>query len=281
MHKLHLTDASQPSLDRRFQFGDNWRSFLDCLDGERVTGAEKSLQWLLHRERLDEIRFLDVGSGSGLSSLAARRLGARVVSFDYDPQSVKCTAMLRDRFFQNDPDWRIERGSILDRDYLKELGQFDVVYSWGVLHHTGALHDAIRNAAQLVVPGGTLVLALYRNTALCWFWALEKRWYCRASETAQALARAIYVGMMRTAFTLVRRDFASYVSHYSGNRGMDFTHDVHDWLGGYPYESIRPREVNRLLNQLGFQQMRVKLHRSSIGFFGSGCNEYVYQRIAD
>ena len=150
MHKLHLTDASQPSLDRRFQFGDNWRSFLDCLDGERVTGAEKSLQWLLHRERLDEIRFLDVGSGSGLSSLAARRLGARVVSFDYAPQSVKCTAMLRDRFFQNDPDWRIERGSILDRDYLKELGQFDVVYSWGVLHHTGALHDAIRNAAQKV-----------------------------------------------------------------------------------------------------------------------------------
>jgi 2-polyprenyl-3-methyl-5-hydroxy-6-metoxy-1,4-benzoquinol methylase len=280
MQKLHLA-ADPSSVDSRFQFGDNWRSFLDRLDDDRVTEAEKSLKWLLHCERLDGIRFLDIGSGSGLSSLAARRLGARVVSFDYDPQSVECTAILRDRVFPADRDWQIERGSILDRDYLKKLGEFDVVYSWGVLHHTGAMRDAIKNAAQLVAPGGTLALALYRKTALCWFWALEKRWYCRTSEAAQAFARAIYVGMMRAAFVLRRRDFASYVSHYSGNRGMDFTHDVHDWLGGYPYESIRPAEVDRLLSQLGFQQVRAKLRRGSLGLFGSGCNEYVYQRIAD
>jgi SAM-dependent methyltransferase len=276
MHSDTVADV-----DHRFEFGDNWRSFLNRLDADRIGEAEKSLKWLLNCERLDGQRFLDIGSGSGLCSLVARGLGADVVSFDYDPQSVRCTATLRERFFPNDSTWAVERGSILDAGFVSKLGQFDIVYSWGVLHHTGAMRDAIGKAAQLVAPGGTLALALYRKTALCWFWALEKRWYCRAPEAAQARARVAYVSLLQAAFALTRRDFATYVSNYSGNRGMDFAHDVHDWLGGYPYESVGPTEVAALLTKLGFEQKRAKIHGASIGWFGSGCNEYVYERMAD
>jgi len=169
-------------------------------------------------------------------------------------------------------------GSILDGTFVRKLGRFDVVYSWGVLHHTGAMCEAIENTAQLVVPGGTLALALYRKTPLCWFWALEKEWYCRASETAQARVRGLYVGLLRAAFTLVRRDFSSYVSNYSGHRGMDFAHDVYDWLGGHPYESIGPDDLNKMLGQLSFRQVRANVHSAAIGLFGSSCNEYVYRR---
>jgi SAM-dependent methyltransferase len=275
-----LSAVNQASLDHRFEFGDNWRSFLDQLEDDRIREAEKSLKSLLNRDHLRELSFLDIGSGSGLSSLAARRLGALVLSFDYDPQSVECTGILRDRFFPKDPAWSVERGSILDRDYLRKLGRFDVVYSWGVLHHTGAMRQAIENAVQLVAPDGMLALALYRKTALCWFWTLEKRWYCRTSQAAQARARALYATMLRTAFALTRRNFRDYVSNYCSKRGMDFAHDMHDWLGGYPYESIKPAEVDKLLTQNGFRQIQARLHGNRIGLFGSGCDEYVYRRVA-
>ena len=93
------TAAATPG-DERFAFGDNWRSFLDELNDERIAESEKSLKWLTGRDRLDGLTFIDIGSGSGLSSLAARRLGARVFSFDYDPQSVACTRSLRERGFR-------------------------------------------------------------------------------------------------------------------------------------------------------------------------------------
>jgi SAM-dependent methyltransferase len=268
------------AVGRRFEFGENWRSFLNRLDAHRIGEAEKSLKWLLDCERLDGKRFLDIGSGSGLSSLVARRLGADVVSFDYDPQSVNCTAALRDRFFPNDAHWLVEHGSILDPEFLRKLGRFDVVYSWGVLHHTGAMRNAIENAAWLVAPCGILALALYRKTALCWFWTLEKRWYCQASELAQARARSVYINLLRAAFAAARRDFSTYVANYSDNRGMDFAHDVHDWLGGYPYESIGCVSLDKLLRQGGFEKIKAKVRRASIGVFGSGCDEYVYRRLA-
>lgn len=149
------SDAVQEiSRGERFTFGENWGAFLNGLNEERIVRAEDSLKSMLGVARLDGLSFLDVGSGSGLFSLAARRLGAHVVSFDFDPQSVACTQELRRRYFPDDAHWQVEQGSVLDCDYLARLGQFDVVYSWGVLHHTGAMWQALENAAPLVREGG-------------------------------------------------------------------------------------------------------------------------------
>ena len=263
--------------ERRFGFGENWLDFSQELSADQIEEAEKSIRRLLQRDTLAGLTFLDIGSGSGLFSLAACRLGARVHSFDYDAKSVRSTMLVRNRYFP-DSDWKVERGSILDRDYVHKLGRFDIVYAWGVLHHTGALHDALEMAASLVVPGGLFAFALYHRTRMCGLWRWEKRWYCGASSHAQQRARAVYVALLRLRFALTGSDFRSFVENYKGLRGMSFMHNVHDWMGGYPYESISGPEVEALMRRFELTPIYSAPTPVTIGFFGSGCDEYVYRR---
>ncbi len=268
----------QPNDELRFGFGDNWMAFVPSIDEDRIIEAEKSLQALLTVSRLDGKSFLDIGSGSGLFSLAARRLGARVHSFDFDLASVASTEKLRDRYFPEDANWIVEQGSVLDPGYLTKLGHFDIVYSWGVLHHTGAMFDALDAAAARTAPGGLFAFALYRKTKLCWAWTLEKRWYTAASTKAQATARGVYTAVLRLAFLVNGRDFNAHIENYQRQRGMSFPHDVHDWMGGYPYESITPAGVGEYMRRLKFAQVNSITKPTPFGFFGSGCDEYAYRR---
>src|SRR5919201_5097719 len=110
--------AEEIARRERFEFGRNWRQFLRIVDEARIRRAEEALVAMLRQPSLTNLRFLDIGCGSGLSSLAARRLGARVHSFDFDPDSAWCTEELRRRYFPGDAGWTVERGSVLDDSYM-------------------------------------------------------------------------------------------------------------------------------------------------------------------
>ena len=228
-----------------FAFGENWARFLTSLSDTRIEEATRAVSALVGSDLRDKT-FIDIGSGSGLSSLAARRLGARVYSFDYDPQSVACTQELRRRFFPEDEGWTVAHGSVLDEQYLATLGQFDVVYSWGVLHHTGQMWVAIENAARLARPGGLFVIGIYnfrggrRGTAM---WTRLKRWYCQAPRWQQLAWESAYLAWDLVSMAAVGRNPIRMIREYHARRGMSWRHDAVDWLGGYPYEAATPGEI--------------------------------------
>jgi SAM-dependent methyltransferase len=228
-----------------FAFGENWDRFLNSLSDEQIEQSTRAVRTLVARD-LQGKTFVDIGSGSGLSSLAARRLGARVHSFDYDPRSVACTQELRQRYFPRDETWSVDKGSVLDKGYLATLGQFDVIYSWGVLHHTGEMWVAIENAAGLVRAGGLFIIGIYnyrggrRGTAT---WARLKRWYCSAPRWQQLAWESVYLGWALASMAAVGRNPIRMIREYHVRRGMSWRRDATDWLGGYPYEAATPGEI--------------------------------------
>lgn len=272
------------SLSGRFAFGENWGDYARRIDDSHVEEAVQGLRRLLGGEDLRGKRFLDIGSGSGVHAVAALRLGAaHVDAIDFDPKSVEASSATLARFCPGQS-WAVARKSVFDLA-PEEQGQYDVVYSWGVLHHTGAMHPALQAAAALVAPGGSFVFALYRRTVLCPVWKIEKRWYANASPAAQSRARRTIIGMKRAMFAVAGRNFEAYVDGYKTRRGMLFEQDIHDWLGGWPYESISPAAVERAMQRLGLRKIR---EFAKGGYFlgvrwtefGSGCDEYVYLRPA-
>lgn len=250
----------------RFGFGRNWARYLELVDDDRISTAEQTLKDMLERESLEGLYFLDAGSGSGLFSLAARNLGATVHSFDYDRESVGCTQALRERYRPEDMDWIIEWGDALDEEYLSQLGTFDVVYSWGVLHHTGDMWRALGNMVSLVNNGGQLFVALYNDQRwLSEYWARIKKLY-----NTGVLGRMAVIGSHAPYF-LARHAVKRVVRpNYREKRGMDPWRDILDWLGGYPFEVARPESVLAFYREYNFI-----LERMTTVDGRHGCNEYV------
>lgn len=261
----------------RFKFGENWSRFLEVLNDERILEAEKSLKQMLEVEDLAHKSFLDIGSGSGLFSLAARRLGARVHSFDYDPQSVACTRELKRRYFPGDADWTVEEGSILDRDYLETLGKFDIVYSWGVLHHTGAMWQALENASLPVADGGRLFIAIYNDQGgKSRRWRKVKQLYLSGAlgkNLVSALFIPYFVFGGLAADLLRARNPVTRYTEYKRSRGMSRIHDWFDWLGGYPFEVARPEEIFEFYRDRGFV-----LEKLITAGGGLGNNQFVFAK---
>ena len=277
-HTRSCADLTQR--ETHFEFGANWLDYLEEVSERNITEAVRSLERLFPNGELQGRRFLDIGCGSGLSLLAAIKLGAReVVGVDIDENSVEASRRCLSRFATH-ATWRVSQASVFDLDPDRH-GRYDVVYSWGVLHHTGNLRLALKKAAALVPERGLLAIALYRKSPMCNFWRREKRFYSRAPGWIQAPMRWLYQAACLTNVVRQGNNPVSFIQDYAKRRGMSWTYDTHDWLGGYPYESTTREETRAQLASLGFQFVRERVPEvTGRGLFGVGCNEYVAQRRA-
>jgi SAM-dependent methyltransferase len=266
-------------MSSRFGFGKNWSSFIALVSQDRIALAESTLKNMLGVESLSGKSFLDIGSGSGLFSLAARNLGATCHSFDYDADSVAATTALKAHFRPDDADWIIERGDALDAGYMAKLGTFDVVYSWGVLHHTGSMRKGLELASAVPSPEGRLFIAIYNDQGRASKqWLLVKKAYNRLPGPLRWLVVA--PSMMRIwGPTMIKDLFKGRPFHTwreyarESKRGMSAWHDALDWIGGLPFEVARPEEIFDFYSERGFELLRLKTCAG-----GKGRNEYVFKR---
>lgn len=263
----------------RFKFGKNWEHFLSVLNTDRINEAQRSLLEMMQVESLEGKTFLDVGSGSGLFSLCAAKLGSsRIHSFDFDEQSVACTAELKKRYFGNFKDWVIQKGSVLDVGYISRLGQWDVVYSWGVLHHTGDMWKALENVVPLVKEGGKLYIAIYnKQRFMTPVWTKIKKTYVKNNSLFRFFILVLFISYFifrgfLMDLIMLRNPLRRY-TEYARQRGMHMFYDWVDWIGGYPFEAAKPEEIFDFFRQRGFVLDKLKTQ-----FGASGCNEFVFHK---
>jgi 2-polyprenyl-3-methyl-5-hydroxy-6-metoxy-1,4-benzoquinol methylase len=263
---------------KQFDFGQNWSEFSDnAATQERVAQARAQFASLMGDIELNGRSFLDIGFGQGFSLLSALALGARVAGCDINP---KCHEVI-DRNRALFPEVGtgtilLHVGSILDAAAVAALrgmpgseGRgFDVVHSWGVLHHTGDLRRALTNAGSLVRPGGHFVVAIYNRHWSSRPWHTVKVLYVRSPGWLQrTLVALLYPVIWLAKLAVTRRNPASM------DRGMDFYYNVVDWVGGYPYEYASITEMEEICRPMGFS-----LVRSIAANVPTGCNELIFRK---
>ncbi len=261
-----MTTPDQPIFD----FGQNWAAFSELITAERIEQAQASLVNLLGTTDLNGKTFLDIGCGSGLFSIAAACLGARVTGIDLDPISVATSQKNAQKWLDDHTTVSFSAASILNPDHLALLDPdlFDVVYSWGVLHHTGNMTLALKNAVKFIKPRGTLVISIYNRHFTSPIWVPIKKFFNWLPEWGQRGLIGLFTPIIFIAKFLVTGKNPLKMHRH----GMDFRHNVIDWLGGYPYEYASVSEMEAVLTNLGAEKIRVIPAQVP-----TGCNEFVCQ----
>ena len=257
----------------RFKFGANWKNYLAVADKNRILAPQQSLIARFGEDGLHGKRFLDASSGSGVFSFAAASLGAEVTAFDFDPDSVACTQALRDK--APSAAWRVHQRSLPDAGFIETLGRFDVVYCWGVAHHTGDMWAALENIANCC--DDSLLISLYNDQGKpSKRWTAVKRAYCKYTWLSPVLVAGAWVrlwGVKFAADTLRGNPLRRWRSNNHDLRGMAAWNDLIDWVGGYPFEVAKPEQVFHFFRDRGSELVDFTTQGGGIG-----CNEFYFRR---
>ena len=278
-----MTDETQ--LNSHFSFGKNWSKLIGQVDSRKLQAAIVDLRSFLGQ--CEGREFLDIGCGSGLSSLAAYHLGAgKITSIDIDPINIENTKKLKANFDVPDSyPWTVRVGSIVSSEDVKSLPKADVVYSWGVLHHTGAMWQGITNAASLVKGDGMLYLMIYRDAVCAPIWKVIKRTYVESPGFVQYLIRNTFAGVQIAGMLAKHRSprkVRQVIADYGlTSRGMSWYIDSTDWIGGYPFEYAEAETVIAFLAKAGFKLRKIypEIGPKPFGWQGTGSYQYLFQKL--
>jgi SAM-dependent methyltransferase len=255
-----------------FSFGKNWKNYVESISDDNIYAAKQDILEWLGEFQVRGKSVLDIGSGSGIHSYCFYLLGAnKIFSFDYDKNSVEATSIFWEKAGKPS-NWTVTQGSVLENEFVSKIAESDIVYSWGVLHHTGDMWNAIKNAASLVKAGGFFFISIYakgpnyeRHLAL-------KRKFNEKGSIGKWWMIWEYI-FKRHIWRRIKRRQNPFLWNEKKVRGMNVYNDVVDWLGGLPYEVAHEQELSDFLSKLGFKLEKAELR-------GEGaCHRLLYKRF--
>ena len=256
----------------RYEFGKNWKNFLKNSDVNNLLKARNSLKPIINKKKTSN--FIDLGCGSGVFSLGALIFYKKVVSIDIDEYSIKATQTLKQKSNLNSKNWQIKKGSILDKKFLKSFGKFDMVYCWGVAHHTGDMWKALDNIVILTKVKSRLFIAIYNDQGLkSKFWWLVKFIYNILPKFMHKFYLRIFEFLYYLNYTLKNINNLDYKKFRERRRGMNFYENLSDWIGGYPFEYASIDELKKFFLKRNFKVLKLKKSH------GSGCHEILFEKI--
>ena len=251
-----------------FSFGENWSEYKKKASPEQFDASLEDLETWLGTENIKGKRILDIGCGSGVHSYNFYRLGAKeLTSFDYDIHSVNTTREFW-KEAKEPSNWTVFQGSVLDENLMAGLGKYDIVYSWGVLHHTGSMWQAIYNSIQTVAPGGLFWIAIYQGVDTYEYDLELKKRYNNASWLGKKAM--VWYRVLRKIKTQLSRRENPFAWNKKNERGMDVYHDIIDWLGGLPYEVASVAQIRAFCEPEGLQLLKVDTTE--------GCAVYLFKK---
>ncbi len=182
-------------------------------------------------------RVLDAGCGNGRFSWALAKLGADVTSFDLSTHGVANLQRLA-----NEANLPIHA---FQHNVLKPLplnAAFDLVWSFGVLHHTGNTFLGFQNIHPFVAPDGLLFLMLYGEP--------------RLSESDDFAELNFYERLRRKTQNL---DYAEKIKVLERDPEVD---DIHGW-----FDAVSPfindfysfGEIESWLHGAGFENVKLTI----------------------
>ena len=115
-------------------------------------------------------RVLEIGCGIGTDAEQFARHGAEYVGIDISQESLD---ICRQRFGVYELHGEFHQGSVDDLTFLQSLGQFDLVYSYGVLHHFPGMGLHLQNIANILPQQGELRFMVYARNS--WKYAMIQK----------------------------------------------------------------------------------------------------------
>jgi 2-polyprenyl-3-methyl-5-hydroxy-6-metoxy-1,4-benzoquinol methylase len=112
-------------------------------------------------ESLDGRRVLEIGCGLGLHTEALLARGAEVTAVDLTEAAVRAT---KTRLTQKGLVARVQEADAEELPF--DTGEFDLVWSWGVIHHSAHTTRIVREIARVLAPDGAARVMVYNRDSL-------------------------------------------------------------------------------------------------------------------